>query len=102
MKNAAQTTKEEKGRAHNIVSNAIKKGILVRPENCSQCFQNVFCEAHHPDYDEPLNVIWLCRTCHKSNHIREKNTHSPIEISPRKAFRSVMNPSHTGMLESML
>lgn len=35
-----------------------------------------FCEAcghdnvkpHHPDYTEPLNVIWLCPACHKAWH----------------------------------
>jgi hypothetical protein len=29
-------------------------------------------EAHHPDYDRPMVVRWLCRKCHKAEHRRLK------------------------------
>ena len=25
-------------------------------------------EMHHPDYDKPLIVIWMCRACHLQHH----------------------------------
>lgn len=53
-------------KAHSAVSNAIKKGTLVR-QPCERCN----CEktvAHHDDYDFPLDVMWLCQPCHKQRH----------------------------------
>lgn len=43
-----------------------KRGKLLRAPCC-------FCgrsdaEKHHPDYSQPLLVIWLCRTCHLDIH----------------------------------
>lgn len=28
-------------------------------------------EAHHPDYDAPLDVVWLCARCHRAVHGQE-------------------------------
>ena len=54
----------KKSAARTAVYYAIKKGILVRPGNCSQC--NITCkpEADHADYDKKLDVVWLCKPCH--------------------------------------
>ena len=58
----------EKHRARAAVGIAIKAGTLTRPQECSLC--NVSCvpEGHHDNYDEPLEVRWLCITCHKAHH----------------------------------
>jgi hypothetical protein len=59
----------EKIRARSMVSCAIKNGYLTRPDNCSGCDSNKGkIEAHHPDYSKPLEVVWLCRKCHMSEH----------------------------------
>lgn len=60
------------GTARGLVAKAIKDGVLVRPETCSRCgskAKNSWAtgniEAHHEDYSKPLDVIWLCKTCHR-------------------------------------
>lgn len=50
------------------VANALKKGLLIRPELCLRCNDNLFIEGHHEDYDKPLDVLWLCRDCHSLLH----------------------------------
>jgi hypothetical protein len=53
--------------ARSIASQYARKGILVRTD-CVSCGSSVDLELHHPDYDRPLQVISLCRTCHVSCH----------------------------------
>lgn len=52
--------------AHQIVWNAMQLGILVR-KPCEQCGCKPT-DAHHDDYMKPLEVRWLCRSCHKIHH----------------------------------
>jgi transcription elongation factor Elf1 len=51
--------------AHVVIGNAIKKGVLISLP-CFVCGGRA--EAHHPDYDRPLDVIWLCSIHHKEAH----------------------------------
>ncbi len=46
---------------------------LINPGICSRCNSTKKIEGHHPDYNEPLNVIWLCDACHKAEHVRLRN-----------------------------
>ena len=50
------------------VGNAVRAGKLIRPEQCSECSSTHRIEAHHDDYNQPLNVRWLCSKCHKQWH----------------------------------
>ncbi len=61
--------------AQNKVERAIRKGELVRPIKCSKCRGiKVFkdgrsgIQAHHCDYNKPLDVMWLCQPCHHKWH----------------------------------
>lgn len=45
---------------------AISSGKLVR-RPCEIC-GNPKTDAHHDDYNKPLEVRWLCRSCHKKWH----------------------------------
>lgn len=53
--------------AHNAVARALKAGNLI-PQPCERCSSEVTV-AHHEDYDKPLDVVWLCQSCHKKRHI---------------------------------
>lgn len=61
-----------KRRAHIMVRSALKYGHLTRPESCSRCAVVAPLDAHHEDYYKPLEVTWLCETCHGLRH-REIN-----------------------------
>lgn len=50
------------------VERALKLGKIQRPKRCTNCNTKKPLDAHHEDYDKPLDVIWLCRSCHKHLH----------------------------------
>ncbi len=63
-----------KARTGNIVCAALKSGKLIKPDACSKCGKS-WCQiqAHHEDYNKPLEVIWLCKSCHRRKHNGEKS-----------------------------
>ena len=58
--------------AHNSVSNALRDGRMSRPDCCSSCGCSCRPEAHHCDYTKPLEVMWLCKSCHVAWHLINK------------------------------
>jgi len=65
----------KKKRVQHITDKAIAKGVLVRPVKCNQCggtqeFKDGRngIQAHHSDYDKPLDVVWMCQKCHHEWH----------------------------------
>jgi hypothetical protein len=60
----------EQHAAHRAVLNAICRGDLTRPKNCSRCGAVGRIHGHHEDYGKPLEVIWLCNACHLDVHER--------------------------------
>ena len=55
-----------RSKAHRAVAKAIKQGLLVSSP-CIRCGEKKSV-AHHEDYDQPLDVVWLCQPCHKQRH----------------------------------
>ena len=49
----------------NAVWKAIKEGRLIRGAKCEKCGSHIGIEAAHHDYTKPLDVKWLCRSCHR-------------------------------------
>lgn len=71
-------------RAHDIVEKAVASGRLARPDVCETCdgtggaFRDGRhpIQAHHCDYNKPLDVMWLCQPCHHEWH--RTNTAIPV------------------------
>ena len=62
---------KHKSAAHSKLNNAVARGDIVRPSDCSRCGvepvpRNI--QGHHPDYNKPLDVEWICRSCHGEEH----------------------------------
>ena len=52
---------------HIKVYEAVKSGKLKR-KPCKFC-KNPKVHAHHEDYTKPLEVVWLCNSCHRKVHL---------------------------------
>jgi hypothetical protein len=57
------------------VQYAIRRGRMQRPSTCQTCgasgtFKDgrSIIQAHHADYNEPFEVMWLCQPCHFQWH----------------------------------
>jgi len=51
--------------AQGRVQQALRSGKLTK-QPCWVCGEKAV--AHHPDYDRPLDVVWLCQSHHKQTH----------------------------------
>jgi len=58
----------EKWQARALVARAVQAGYLSK-ESCPCGEAKV--EAHHDNYDEPLQVRWLCSRCHGLEHRKD-------------------------------
>ncbi len=47
---------------------AVKTGKMIKPVECESCKQQKPLQAHHSDYSKPLDVKWLCKSCHWDEH----------------------------------
>ena len=55
--------------AHIIFGNALRDGKMTRPSHCQGCGDKCNPHGHHEDYSKPLDVVWLCPSCHKTVHV---------------------------------
>lgn len=56
-------------KAINAVAWAVKTGKLTRPNACNSCSgTDKRIDAHHHNYFLPLDIEWLCTTCHYQRH----------------------------------
>lgn len=52
-------------RAQQALKVAVRRGRLIRPTLCEECGQpGRRIEGAHRDYTRPLDVRWLCTSCH--------------------------------------
>jgi hypothetical protein len=62
-----------------VTTEAIRKGQLLRPKACA-CGVTERIEAHHDDYAKPLEILWLCRKCHRARHDHRPPQPTPVEL----------------------
>ena len=67
-KNDPEFAKREDARI--LVNIMIRHGWMTRGA-CIDCGATEKIEAHHVDYDRPLEVMWLCRSDHMKRHREE-------------------------------
>ena len=64
-----QENNKERRYAHIKFNNYLKKFPDIKPDNCSLCGNTeIKLEAHHNNYSKPLEVVWMCRSCHIGVH----------------------------------
>lgn len=64
----------EKRAAHLELQRAVNRGEVERPDTCSDCGAAGQIQGHHHDYSKPLDVHWLCVSCHAGRHLGARNT----------------------------
>jgi len=74
MEREIKKRKTEEGRikynAHQLVTYH-KRVNNITQQPCEICGK-LPTHAHHPDYNKPLEVKWVCRTCHGKIHRRKE------------------------------
>ncbi len=79
--------------AQNMVEYAIRIGVLIRPLTCENCSKPAKqmkdgrsdIQAHHADYNKPLEVRWLCQKCHHKWH----KQNSPVSKEVKRELAQV-------------
>jgi hypothetical protein len=59
----------EKVKAQKLLQYSARRGYIIRPDYCEECFISCKPQGHHSDYSKPLSVSWLCPRCHKKEHL---------------------------------
>src|SRR5438477_447258 len=68
-----------KREARQAMQTATDRGIIKRGTVCEQCGTGGIIEGHHDDYNKPLTVRWLCKSCHFEWHRHNK----AVPLAPR-------------------
>lgn len=70
----ADAADPQRVRCRKLVADAKKSGRLT-PEDCSRCgalhSSDAPSHAHHEDYSKPMEVEWLCASCHGKEHAKK-------------------------------
>ena len=62
----------EKFRARRALQHQVRVGTIIRPTVCPVCGGGGQIDAHHSDYSKPLDVEWMCKSCHGKGHQKRR------------------------------
>lgn len=68
-------------KAHKAVYYAIKTGKLIK-KPCESCGSLIRVQGHHWNYDLPLDVKWMCVSCHRKHHASESQIALFLHLKP--------------------
>jgi len=100
--------------ATRLYKKALRDGVLLPADECERCgAADTVIHGHHPDYGRPLDVEWLCASCHSKEHFaietqeggasrrgpkRLPHWTDPLRLPARKAYDARQgNPKHSTM-----
>lgn len=63
-KDRASGSHDQQRKARAVARVALATGRLKKPATCQRCGQRPPTQIHHSDYGKPLQVRFLCATCH--------------------------------------
>lgn len=90
------STAQERVRAQGLINMRVKRGLIEKPHRCDRCGKQKRLDSHHPDYQQPDLVAWVCRSCHMLCHnrpdverevaalARRHRPHSASPVSPER------------------
>ena len=61
-------TRSLASKCRDILNDAVRHDVLVRPSVCPICGKEGRVEGHHDSYYRPLEVRWMCPLCHAEYH----------------------------------
>lgn len=71
--------KTANAQTNDIFERALESGKIIKKDSCENCgatgkFKDgrSAIQAHHSDYNKPLDVMWLCQRCHHEWHKNNK------------------------------
>jgi len=67
-KNKNNEEVKSKNKTRRKTNYAIQSGRMIRPPICSKCKKKCKPDAHHKDYNDYLDILWLCSSCHAEQH----------------------------------
>lgn len=77
QKNGRKRIKKQQ-KAHWQIRQALREKQIVKNGICEICGSSYNVIAHHPNYNKPLKVIWVCMSCHKLIHLNNLATERDI------------------------
>jgi predicted DNA-binding protein YlxM (UPF0122 family) len=88
--------------AQNKIEKAILYGKMERKQSCEKCGSSGFfkdgrsmIQAHHPNYNKPLEVMWLCQKCHHEWH-KNNTPKEHEEVVPDGSYVPTIDVVHGG------
>ena len=85
-----QLKNPKKDFAHRIKGSLLSSGKIQMPTYCSECGVSCKPEAHHPDYNKPYEIVWLCNNCHQAKHRNRKNQ-KRIKVTSKAIKKIIKN-----------